>query len=89
MTTVEKNFAKELDELLSDNSNYKSSYTGTPMFFSEIAIPKIIALMKAKGFSFNALLCDSSPQICDGCGELKQGCMCYVNSRDKFKSDLR
>lgn len=63
MTTTEKNFAEELEELLSDNSNYKSSYTGTPVFFSEIAIPKIIALMKAKKFSFNPVLSDSLPSV--------------------------
>ena len=64
----EKNFKKELQEILDHNSNYVSSYTGTPMFFSEKAIPKILALLKAKNFSSNPYVMGRSEQLfCHNC----------------------
>lgn len=66
----EKNLTAELREMLDDNSNYKSSYTGTPMFFSDIAIPKIIAILKAKNIAFNLPVSRSKKfNYCKGCGQ--------------------
>lgn len=49
----------------------------------------LAALNEALKISSNPLLCDSSPQICEGCSNYKQQCECAENSRNEFRSHLR
>ena len=43
---TERQLKKRLTEIFDDNDNYRSSYTGTPMIMSEIAMLKIMKLIK-------------------------------------------
>jgi len=38
---------KKIQEIIDDNDNYIHSYTGTPMFMADKAIPKIMKLCDA------------------------------------------
>ena len=40
---------RKLQEILDDGDNYTSSYTGTPVFYSERALPKVIEFFRGEG----------------------------------------
>ena len=50
-----ENLFDKLTTILDDENNYTSSYTGTPVFFSERAIPQIIQLFENINKSFMRL----------------------------------